>query len=177
MREETNDSYIRKGLYLKETQDKGEGVFSKKHLRPGDLAGIVSGGRIWRSGQVRKLVPEWGDYFHQVHETFHWGPKDQKDIDLLDKFNHSCDPSMVLVGNMTFKVIVKIKPDVDELTWDYALTESGRDYDFKCHCGSAKCRGRMSGNDWKRPDLQERYAGFFAPYLQEKINRMKGERA
>jgi hypothetical protein len=50
----------------------------------------------------------------------------------------------------------------------------GSPYDeFDCECGAANCRGRISGNDWRRPELWERYAGHFSPYLQRRINHLK----
>jgi hypothetical protein len=39
-------------------------------------------------------------------------------------------------------------------------------------CGSLDCRGYVSGSDWKLPELQRRYHGYFSPYLQERINQM-----
>ena len=30
-------------------------------------------------------------------------------------------------------------------------------------------RKHVTGNDWKRPDLQQRYAGWFSSYLARKI--------
>jgi hypothetical protein len=38
-----------------------------------------------------------------------------------------------------------------------------------CRCGSARCRGTITGKDWRRKDLQERYRGWFCWFLQRKI--------
>jgi hypothetical protein len=35
---------------------------------------------------------------------------------------------------------------------------------------SSQCRGTVTGYDWKIPELQERYDGYFSLYLQDKIN-------
>ena len=44
------------------------------------------------------------------------------------------------------------------------------DYDeFVCACGTRRCRGLITGGDWKRPELQERYSGFFSSYITRKI--------
>ena len=52
----------------------------------------------------------------------------------------------------------------------------GTTYDeFDCACGALHCRGRISGNDWKLPELQRRYKGYFSPYLQRRIERMRRE--
>jgi uncharacterized protein len=39
----------------------------------------------------------------------------------------------------------------------------------KCKCRSSNCRGTLTGKDWQRPELQERYAGYFSAYLTKKI--------
>jgi hypothetical protein len=48
-----------------------------------------------------------------------------------------------------------------ELTTDYASME--------CPCGQATCRGTIPGEDGRRPDLQERFGGYFSTYLQHRI--------
>lgn len=34
----------------------------------------------------------------------------------------------------------------------------------------ARCRRTIDGHDWKRPDLQRRYRGYFSWYLQRKMD-------
>jgi hypothetical protein len=52
------------------------------------------------------------------------------------------------------------------------------DYDeFECHCGTDHCRKMITGNDWKLPELQRRYKGFFSPYLQRRIDRLYAQGA
>jgi hypothetical protein len=38
-----------------------------------------------------------------------------------------------------------------------------------CSCGRPACRRVVDGRDWMRPDLQERYRGYFSWYLQRKM--------
>ncbi|MGH3270311.1 MAG: hypothetical protein ACRDN1_14840 [Trebonia sp.] len=38
-----------------------------------------------------------------------------------------------------------------------------------CQCGTADCRGVITGHDWQRPDLQRKYRGYFSWYLQRRI--------
>jgi hypothetical protein len=57
----------------------------------------------------------------------------------------------------------------EEITFDYAMSDSA-DYDeFDCSCGTPLCRRRVTGDDWMRPDLQHRYAGWFSSYLARRI--------
>jgi hypothetical protein len=59
-------------------------------------------------------------------------------------------------------------PAGGELTIDYAMFN---DYDgsMQGQCGSAQCRGVIIGHDWRRPDLQEKYRGYFSRYLERRI--------
>jgi hypothetical protein len=85
-----------------------------------------------------------------------------------DFINHSCDPNCALSGN----VVLIAQRDIavgEELGYDYATTD-GSDYDeFECDCGTALCRGKVSGHDWMLPELQLRYRGTFSPYLAKRI--------
>jgi hypothetical protein len=71
-----------------------------------------------------------------------------------------------------------IKPD-EEVTFDYAMclhrVEGLPPYRFECLCGMETCRKVVTDDDWKLPELQIRYDGWFSWYLQEKIVRMSGK--
>ena len=58
----------------------------------------------------------------------------------------------------------------EEITGDYAVWEAGDNYVLEpCNCGTNLCRGRITGGDWRRPELQKRYAGHFLPYIERRI--------
>ena len=67
----------------------------------------------------------------------------------------------------------------DQVSFDYAMVLHGPTipyrYEFECHCGSPRCRQRVTADDWQIPELQSRYRGFFQQYLQEKIDRLTGQ--
>src|SRR2546426_7192893 len=56
----------------------------------------------------------------------------------------------------------------EELTHDWATTDDDT-YEMVCHCGSPQCRKIITGQDWRRPDLQATYREYMSWYLQEKI--------
>jgi uncharacterized protein len=56
----------------------------------------------------------------------------------------------------------------EELTHDWATTDND-DYTLVCRCGAPGCRGIITGKDWQREDLQQKYRGLFSWYLQQKI--------
>ena len=41
-----------------------------------------------------------------------------------------------------------------------------------CRCGAADCRRTITGEDWRRPDLQRKYGDHFAWHL---LRRMRSE--
>ena len=57
----------------------------------------------------------------------------------------------------------------EEITYDYAMSDGSPYDEFTCSCGSPYCRGHVSGEDWRRSELWQRYAGYFSPYLQRRI--------
>ena len=59
----------------------------------------------------------------------------------------------------------------EELTIDYALFELDRTWTarWRCRCASALCRGSITGRDYERPELRERYARHFHPMVLERF--------
>ena len=70
-------------------------------------------------------------------------------------------------GEITFVAMRDIDAG-EELTHDWAMTDDD-DYSVECKCGATTCRKILTGKDWQRPELQEKYAGYFSAYLTEKI--------
>jgi len=57
----------------------------------------------------------------------------------------------------------------EDLTLDYALFSVAPRWRMECHCGSSLCRGVVTGNDWRLPEVQEPYAGHFSPFINARI--------
>jgi hypothetical protein len=56
----------------------------------------------------------------------------------------------------------------DELTFDYATSED-HEQNWKCLCGEATCRGRVTGDDWRDPAFQAKYRGHCMPHVENLI--------
>ena len=71
--------------------------------------------------------------------------------------NHSCDPNIGVQG------FVRIKGHScrEELTHDWATTDDDA-YEMECECGAPNCRKVITGQDWRRRDLQEKYCGYLS---------------
>ena len=92
-----------------------------------------------------------------------------------DFLNHSCAPNCGLLGQMLLVAMRDIVPG-EEMTFDYAMCDAS-DYDeFRCLCGQPTCREVVTGSDWRNPELQEKYAGWFSPYIARRIAALPAQR-
>ena len=128
---------------------------------------MIWGGTVWTREQLEAgQVPPCSFSFVD-EDVLLAGPPDG-----LDYFvNHSCDPSAWMADEVTV-VARRAIPDGGEVTGDYALWEAENAYLVEgCTCGSAHCRGVIRGTDWQRPELQDRYAGHFLPYIERRFRQ------
>jgi hypothetical protein len=63
-----------------------------------------------------------------------------------------------------------IAPD-EELTHDWATTDD-LDYVMQCNCRRPNCRRIVTGKDWMKKELQEKYKGWFCWFIQRKIDAL-----
>ena len=80
--------------------------------------------------------------------------------------NHSCDPNVWFVGDVL--VTRRVVAADEELTYDYSTGST--EVTLFCHCETYRCRQAIAGDDWRIPQLQQRYAGHFAPSVQQLID-------
>jgi len=149
----------------------GNGIYSLEPIRKGELAAVFGG-----------VVYEWDAFIHlpdierslclQVEDRHFLVPRP---IGEGDYVNHSCNPNAGLSGQIGLVAMRDIKVG-EEVCFDYAMCDTMPYDEFDCACGNANCRGRVSGNDWQRPELQKRYAGFFSPHVQRRIDAQRKEK-
>jgi len=152
-------------LEVRGTDKRGYGLFAHEPIQKGELL-LVMGGDIVNTEQLAKLEHTFSI---QVEENLYIAPIG---LQKAYRINHACAPTAVVVGQVTFVALRDIAVD-EEVCYDYAMTDGTAYDEFECHCGSELCRGKVSGDDWKRPELWERYAGHFSPYLQRRIEQLK----
>lgn len=98
-------------------------------------------------------------------DSFLLGPEERQQGDAV---NHSCDPNCGM-GNATQLVAMRDIAAGEEITFDYAMSDAS-DYDeFTCICATPQCRRNITSFDWKLPELQHRYNGYFSPYIERKM--------
>ncbi len=176
---------IKKGIILQGSKDKGNGLFATEAIPNGTI--------VWSNRpdgpsekyykpisikQVENMTDEEKNIFirygYQIDDdTFH-SPLNQHEIDLdfSNYWNHSCDPNCLPLNEDTWIAIRNININ-EELTIDYCTFDSNI-YNCidKCMCGSPICRTDVRGDDYKKPELQLKYADYFLPFIQEKINAL-----
>jgi hypothetical protein len=84
--------------------------------------------------------------------------------------NHSCDGNVWMDDEVTLTARRDIKAK-EELTADYALWLNRSDYTMKdgCRCGSPLCRHVITGLDWQKPGIRQRYRSHFSPFINALI--------
>ena len=162
-----NLSYISPKAEVKESAIHGYGLFAIAPIAKGETV-CVKGGYIFDRSDLRSM-PEWfGAAEIQIAENLFIGPRDEAErAGSMIFSNHSCEPNLGVQGQIVFVALREIEPG-EELTHDWAMTDDD-EFEMECRCGAAGCRRVVTGQDWRRPELQEKYRGFISAYLAAKI--------
>lgn len=163
-------SYISAKAAVKESAIHGRGLFAIAPIAAGETV-CVKGGYIFDRETLRTF-PEWYRSAEiQIADNLFIGPlAEEERAGSMIFSNHSCDPNIGLQGQIVFVAMRDITAG-EELTHDWAMTDDDQS-ELECRCGAACCRGVVTGQDWRRPDLQEKYRGYMSSYLTEKIRRL-----
>ena len=87
----------------------------------------------------------------------------------IDYLNHSCHSNTGMRGSYCIVARRDIESG-EELTLDYALGEMHAWYAMDCLCGEARCRGVVTGRDWRDESLRKEYAGYFSEHIQRRMD-------
>ncbi|MDW8317131.1 MAG: SET domain-containing protein-lysine N-methyltransferase [Anaerolineae bacterium] len=165
-----DNSYVHENLEARPHPQKGHWGLFARAFTPADTVLIVWGGPIVDEAGLAALPRQVRHYAIQVEEGLYQVTVGSGSV--ADYLNHSCDPNAGFAGQIVVVAMRDIYPD-EEVCVDYAMCDGSPYDEFDCACGSPNCRGRVTGEDWRRPDLQQRYAGYFMPYLQRRIDRLQ----
>jgi hypothetical protein len=157
--------FLAKGLAVGE-HNLGRGVFAETSFAAGELL-AVWGGRIISTEEIGRLAEAERAYVIQVEDDLHLLTP-RPDVASADFINHSCEPNSGLSSSVSLVALRPIGAG-EEICYDYAMSDSNPFLDFPCHCGSPQCRGHVTGEDWRRADVQARYGAHFSPYLKRRL--------
>lgn len=153
----------------------GLSIFAIEAIKKGELVAARGGYLVDRKGleKVRNLDPHRKRVIWMpIDDNLYLAPSKESEIEkVLIYLNHSCEPNVGPRGDICFVAMRNIKAG-EELTIDYAMTDA-IPYSMKCNCGNKTCRMIITGEDWKRKDLQEKYGRFFSGYILEKIRNIQ----
>ena len=146
----------------------GMGMFASQPI-PEEAIVVRIGGTVMTEGEFQAYIATVSRYNAvQIGEETHL-------VDVstaVGGMNHSCDANLWMRDEVT----VVAQRDItagEELTQDYALYTASPTWTLKaCRCGTPVCRHVITGNDWQRSDVQERYWGHFSPFLNERIHHL-----
>lgn len=164
--------WIAPGLFA-ELRDpvKGRGIYTTRPLKAGEVV-AVWGGEIMTRSELALLPKSRQIHALQVEDDFYLVPQYREEAEVADLFNHCCDPNIGIQGQLVLATMRDIDAG-EELSFDYATTDAS-DYDeFPCNCGAVNCRKVVRGDDWQKPELQERYKGWFSPYIDKRIKKLR----
>ncbi|MBI4088917.1 SET domain-containing protein-lysine N-methyltransferase [Candidatus Kaiserbacteria bacterium] len=147
----------------------GRGLFAKEPIAAGETV-VVWGGEFVNEASAQKAKGE-GKAAQQLAEDI-WDVFDYetRHDDSSYNHNHSCDPNTWMQDEVTITTRRDITPG-EELTIDYAMLVIDDEWVMQelCKCGSTLCRHKITGLDWQRKDLQERYRDHFSPFINARI--------
>lgn len=155
---------------VRESPIHGQGLFAREDLAKNEIIAI-KGGHIVTQTQWAELEPVMDGSEIQICPDMFITPVDRNTrAGGMLYINHSCDPNAAISGQIVYLAMRDIAAG-EEITADWATTDD-LDYQLQCHCGSPLCRGVITGKDWQKKELQEKYAGWFCWFLQRKIDAL-----
>jgi uncharacterized protein len=161
-------SYISPRLESKPLAEKGYyGIYAREPIAAGELL-VMWSGRLVETGSLDDVEPLMLSRSIQVEDHLYMIPVQTEAADFV---NHSCNPNAGMSGQIGLVAMRDIARG-EEICYDYAMSDGSAYDEFECHCGEPTCRHHVTGSDWMLPDLQQRYAGYFSPYIQRRIDRM-----
>ncbi|MBL8887549.1 MAG: SET domain-containing protein [Phycisphaerales bacterium] len=151
----------------------GRSLVAAKAIRKGTLV-LMMGGHIMTIEQHGRLPEPLRHYPTHVSDGLLIGRMSLGEPDEPGEFvNHSCDPNCGMQDQLSVVARRNIRAG-DPITIDYAMCMTSAILNLACECREPGCRGRITGDDWKRRELQKRYKGSFVAYIERLIAGGRG---
>lgn len=164
-------SYISPKAIVKASPIHGQGLFARDCIGKGEIV-CVKGGYIFNRAAL-ETMPDWYRAAEiQIADDLFIGPmrEDERSGSMIFS-NHSCGPNLGIQGQIVFVAMRDIEAG-EELTHDWAMTDDDV-YELECNCGATNCRKVITGKDWQKLELQQKYRGYFSAYLEGKTQATK----
>lgn len=162
-----SDCWLHPDVQVRVSPIEGRGLFAGRAIRAGTVVSRL-GGRLVTGAELQAAFDAAArDPLHPYIDTITVG----EDLHLVlpprrpnGYGNHSCDPNLWWAGAYTLVARYDIVVG-EEVTSDYAASTGLASFRMDCACGSALCRGVVTGSDWRLAELQDRYGEHWTPGL------------
>ena len=165
------DCWLHPLAQVRTSRIQGKGLFALTHIPAGTAISRMGGQLVTGAELHAAFAAAASDPAHPYIDTY----TVDDDLHLIlpprrpnGYGNHSCDPNLWWTDAYTQAARRDIAPG-EELTNDYATSTGITEFRMNCTCGSPQCRTTITGNDWQRPDLQQRYGDHWTPGLLKRI--------
>ena len=164
-----NLTYLSEKTQKRNSQTHRTGLFAIEDIAKGEVV-AVKGGYIMTKIEWDKLEPTIGEAAEiHISDELVIAPRNASEFEgCMMALNHSCEPNVGVEGQITYITMRDVKAG-EELLLDYAMIDHYEGH-MSCNCGTTSCRKIIDGHDWKKPELQNKYAGYFASFIQKKID-------
>jgi uncharacterized protein len=168
------DCWLHPGVEVRPSPVAGRGLFTTVDLTAGTVVSRL-GGTLVDTATLRTMIQTSQEYVDTVVVD------DDRHLVLTpgnrNRFgNHACDPNLGWVDTYTLATREDV-PAGSELLSDYAMSTVDETWFLRCHCASYRCRQMVEGSDWRIPALQQRYDGWWPPYVQRLVDAARADRS
>jgi uncharacterized protein len=162
----SESSWVHPALEVRPSPIEGLGLFAARPIDEGEACAVIGGTVLtdaefsaFTAGRERWSAAAIDEGLNVV----------QAADDPLARGNHSCDPNLWMADAITVVARRAIEAG-EEATIDYALFTVDDDWRMDCRCGAWQCRRVVTGSDWRRRDLQQRYRDHFSPFIKKRMD-------
>lgn len=159
------ENFLAPSIVIRTVEGTGRAAFAERTLPRGTVVATFGGTTSDAAGLGRFDADRVSRSIQIDDDCFLVGPQLAEPGDFL---NHSCAPNCGM-RNATQVATMRDVEAGEELTFDYAMTDTAPYDEFECRCGAPQCRGVVRANDWMIPELRDRYEGWFAPHVARRI--------
>lgn len=166
-------SYQSPKLEIRGSGVQGIGTIAVAPIAKGEVLVVTNGRVLTREQAASGRLPL---HPFQIEGDLHLGPDDDEseNYDGIFAVNHSCEPNAGLRGQVTLVAMRDIAAG-EEICFDYAMTDSAPEgesetYRMNCLCGKPACRRVVTDHDWRKPELRDKYRGYFSSYLAARLD-------
>ena len=150
---------------MRVTPGKGSGSFAISKISKGEILASF-GGNVIDLSELAKYSDDRVSRSLQLNsDTYLLSGNMPEPGDMI---NHSCEPNCGIAGISSVQALRDIEIG-EEITFDYAMTDSSKCDEFICACRKSGCREKISGTDWQKEELQARYRNYFSSYIEKLI--------